>query len=277
MPERTSLHPSCKSMEHLINIYMFKGRPINNDPERDVTILLNHGYAVGFCPQRLLPIWTAYRVAGADSDIDFDRPHLYYDDNRLDEKLRISPKTFGTHDGVQYHVGHMVPNEVINRQFGRLAQMETFLMSNMCPQRRTLNTGVWKNLEDKIRNIEETLDNDHVWAIAGPIFGDDPDAISRLGGLEVPIPEAFYYITVDPYRYPWDRESNVDVACFIFPQDAPSGTPLEDYLCELEDIEEKTQLSFFPGWQVGFEALDADVMDSGSPESRHRLLKQLDL
>ena len=45
----------------------------------------------------------------------------------------------------------MTPNEVINRQFGRLAQMETFLMSNMSPQYATLNLGVWSKLEKAIR------------------------------------------------------------------------------------------------------------------------------
>jgi len=55
--------------------------------------------------------------------------------------------------GIQLHVGHMTPNEVINRQFGRLAQMETFLMSNMSPQYGSLNVGVWLKLEDAIREM----------------------------------------------------------------------------------------------------------------------------
>ncbi|GAB5463066.1 MAG: hypothetical protein HoeaKO_31570 [Hoeflea alexandrii] len=172
-----------------------------------------------------------------------------------------------------YHVGHMVPNEAINRQFGRLAQLETFLMTNMSPQRGSLNTGVWLNLEDKIRNIEDTRDKDHVWAITGPIFGDDPDTIER-DDVNVPIPSGYYCIFVDPFQYPWDRETNVDIGCFLIPQDAASGTPLEDFLVDILDIEEATKLRFFPGWDYSVD-ISAAMAKSAVSKVRHRLLRQL--
>ncbi len=152
--DNTSIHPASQNLAHLIDLFLFKGAPINNDPDNEVQILVNHGYVAGFSPQRLQPLWSAYRVAHADQAVDYDRPHVYYADDRLDAAHRLGPETFGRKNGIQYHVGHMVPNEVINVQFGRLAQMETFFMSNMSPQRGSLNTGVWLALEDAIRNIE---------------------------------------------------------------------------------------------------------------------------
>ena len=275
--DNTTIHPDSAHLEHLVDLLVFKGRPQNNDDQNEVVVLVNHGYVVGFSPSRLQPVWAAYRVAGFDRDVDFDRPHLYYEDTRLQEDWRIGAQTFGTHDGVRYHVGHMVPNEVINRQFGRLAQMETFLMSNMSPQRGSLNTGVWLSLENAIRNIEDTPEKDHVWAIVGPIFSDAPDTITRPNGKQVPIPEAYYCITVDPFRYPWDRESNVDVACLRIPQDAPGGTSLDTFVADVADIETETSLTFFPQWQ----AVPGVAGPSGPPgapdisaQSSHRLLRQ---
>lgn len=277
----TTVHPSSQDRQHLVDLHLFKGAPVNNDPNTEVVILVNQGYVAGFCPQRFQPLWSAYRVAGFDRDVDYDRPHLYYDDKRLDPGLQISPNTFGTVGGIQYHVGHMTPNEVINRQFGRLAQLETFFMSNMCPQRGTLNLGVWRTLESRIRNIEDTDDRDHVWAIAGPIFGPNPETIARPGGQQVPIADAFFYITVDPFRYPWDRPSNVDVAYFRFPQDAESGTPLDDFLTDRATIEQETQLSLFPDWPPGAAPAvgtgagpPAGPQATGSAATRHRLLRQ---
>ncbi len=180
--DNTTVHPLSRDLAYVIELFLFKGRPKNRDPDRKVVVLINHGYAVGFSPDRLQPLWAAYRVAGSDRDVDFDRPHLYYEDTRLDREWRIGTETFGRQENVQYHVGHMVPNEVINRQFGRLAQMETFLMSNMSPQRGSLNTGVWLRLENMIRNIKDTPKKDHVWAIAGPIFCDDPKLIRPPNG-----------------------------------------------------------------------------------------------
>lgn len=272
--DNTIIHPSSENLGHLIDLFLFKGAPVNNDPDREVQILVNHGYVVGYCPDRLQPLWSAYRVAGFDRDIDFDRPHLYYADDRLDEEHRVGPQTFGKVNNVGYHVGHMVPNEVINRQFGRLSQMETFLMSNMSPQQGSLNTGAWLKLENAIRNIEDTPDRDHVWAVAGPIFGDDPDVIARPNGQEVPIPDAYYYVTVDPFQYPWDRQSNVDVACFKLPQTAPPGTTPDQFLVTLQEIEQDTNLSFFAGWDhdVG-ETVEVDGRDMRP--WRHRLLRNL--
>ena len=268
MTDYSKVHPDSKNLAHLIDLFLFRGAPINNDAEHPVTILVNHGYVVGYAPSRRQPLWSAYRVAHASQAVGYDRPHLYYADERLAETTRLDNTTFGKHGGVAYHVGHMVPNAVINVQFGRLAQMETFFMSNMCPQRDTLNTGVWLELENAIRNIEDTEQRDHVWAVVGPVFGSAPDTIVRSDGKEVPVPQSFYCITVDPFRYPWDRPSNVNLACFIIPQDAPKDRSPIDYLVELDEIEAATKLSFMPGW-------DQQVTRSRGPTAPHRLLAQL--
>ena len=276
MDDNTIVHPTSHNRAHLINLFVFKGHPVNNDQHRQVQILVNQGYVAGFCPDRLQPVWVGYRVAGFDRDVDFDRPHLYYDDHRLNPSQRIGTDVFGTHDNIQYHVGHMVPNEVINRQFGRLAQMETFFMSNMSPQRGTLNSGVWRELEDKIRSIKDTKQNDHVWVINGPIFDNNPKTIARPRGLQVPIPIGYYCITVDPFRYPWDLPSNVTVAYFIIPQDAAPKTPVRNFLSSREEIEAATNLSFFPDWRSdGVTAAPARSPSNHAPEARHRLLRQL--
>ncbi|MCH9753105.1 MAG: DNA/RNA endonuclease, partial [Alphaproteobacteria bacterium] len=104
MTDNTTTHPDCKHLEHLIDLFLFKGAPTNNDSAHSVQILINQGYVCGFSPERFQPLWSAYRVASADRDVDFDRPHLYYADKRIDEAHRLSNKTFGKKDGVQYHV-----------------------------------------------------------------------------------------------------------------------------------------------------------------------------
>lgn len=97
---------------------------------------------------------------------------------------------------------NFISNKVINRQFGRQPQMETFFMSNMSPQRGSLNTIVWLSLENAIRNIEDTPEKSHVWAMVGSIFGTDPTLIERPNGKQVPILETDYCITADPFRPP---------------------------------------------------------------------------
>ena len=284
--DNSVIHRMCAAQAHLIDLFLFKGAPVNNDSTRQVEILVNHGYVVGYSSDRLQPLWSAYRVAGSPDGVDYDRPHLYYADERLDESYRVEPHTFGRIDGVQLNVGHMTPNEVVNRQFGRLAQLETFFMSNMSPQYGSLNSGVWLKLENTIRNIEDVpRQNDHMWVIAGPIFGSSPPTVSRSNGQEVPVPEAYYCVTVDPYRYPWDQDRNVDIVSFRIPQDAPSATELDDYIEDIDVIEAQTQLTFFPGFGASVPVgplvrpLSPGTprpVSLTSPWRRHRILKQLD-
>ncbi len=266
----TNVHLSSKDSAHRVDLFCWQGAPLNGDADHPVQILVNTGFVVGFCPSRCQPAWAAYRVAYANRDVDFDRPHLYYADTRVDPAVRLDGKTFGS----GYHVGHMAPNEAINRQFGRLAQMETFFMTNMSPQKGTLNTGVWLKLEKAILDIEDSPNQkDHVWVLIGPVFSSAPETIEH-SGKTVPIPKSYFCITVDPHSYPFNTLSKVDLLCMNIPQDAPgSGSP-EDHLVSLADIEDATGLKFFPGWARPREAPGAEspVTTVHSPGT-HRLLR----
>ena len=277
--DHTIIHPLCASQAHHIDLHLWRGAPQNLDETRPIQILVNHGYVVGFCPERMQPVWSAYRVADSDRDVDYERPLSYHDDMRLPEEHRIGKGTFGKLGGIQLHVGHMTPNEVINRQFGRLAQMETFLMSNMSPQYATLNLGVWSELESAIREIDIPFDDGnkdkgHVWVIVGPVFGEDPASINRGSGKYLQVPEKYFCIVVDPKYYPYDTPSKVDVDCFLVPQAAPSETGPEDYPSTQEEIEKATNLKFFIGWSLDV-PLGSVAVDKVVAPTESRLMKVL--
>lgn len=246
--DNTTIHPASADEAHRIDLHLWRGPPLNLDETRPVQILVNQGYVVGFCPDRLQPLWSAYRVALAENDVDYNRPIHYHDDLRLPRELRVGRTTFGKLGGIGLDVGHMTPNEVINRQFGRLAQLETFLMSNMSPQYGSLNKGVWLRLEEAIRKIEDVPGRDHVWAIVGPVFGDQPASVNRGNGIYLPVPDSYFCITVDPFRYPFDKPSNVQMDCFIIPQNAPPGSTPQQYPATLAEVEAATRLKFFSDW-----------------------------
>ena len=65
-------------------------------------------------------------------------------------------------------------------------------MSNISPQYPELNRGVWKKLEEKIRDWIVT--HDSLFVITGPLFSDDP---IRIGVNEVAIPKAFFKVIAD--------------------------------------------------------------------------------
>ncbi len=245
MADNSTIVPATEPLAHALDLFCFHGRPQNRDTQRPVSIVVNHGYAVGFSPSRLQPVWAAYRVSAAKRDVDYERPHLFYDDPRIPEEWRITDWTFGRIGSTSYDRGHMVPNFAVNTQFGRLAQMETFFMTNICPQRAEQNQGIWMRLE-KIIVSQWAPEWEHIWVITGPIFGSRPRKLKRPNGLEVPVPKGFYVILTDPLRWPYDDPKNVRFLALNIPQSAGSGYPDNDMITTVAEIEKATKLRFFP-------------------------------
>ncbi|KAA3637964.1 MAG: DNA/RNA endonuclease, partial [Bacteroidetes bacterium] len=100
--DNSIINESSKHLSHLIDLFCFKGRPENIDQDRQVMILVNHGYVTGYSLSRNQPVWTAYRVSASKDDVDYERTHLFYDDMRLPKKNRITTWTFKTPNGKKY-------------------------------------------------------------------------------------------------------------------------------------------------------------------------------
>jgi endonuclease G, mitochondrial len=245
MPDNSSLLPVSAPIAHFLEFFCLHGAPVNAASNPPVSIIVNHGYALGFSPDRGQSLWAAYQVAAAVRDLDFQRPELFYDDPRLPEDWRIGTRGYARIDGKTYDRGHMVPNFAINTQFGRVAQFETFLMSNILPQRSTMNRGIWKNLEHGIVKAYAPM-RKHVWALTGPIFGANPQMVRRQNGKEVAVPEALFLILADPERYPFDDADNLNILALIVPQGIATTKPETAPVSTLPEIEARTGLTFFP-------------------------------
>ncbi len=246
MKDNSKINKHSIHLQHLIDLFCFKGKPNNLDEKNQINVLVNHGYISGYSLFRNQPIWTAYRVSAAKRDVDYERPHLFYDDIRLPKENRISDFTFKSPTkNKKYDRGHMVPNFAINTQFGRLAQMETFFMSNICPQEAETNRGVWQKLEKKIVK-EYAPQKDHIWVLTGPIFSKRPKKIKRRNNIQVHIPKSFYCILVDPLKWPYDKVSNVEFLALEIPQNAGYVKLDNKFITSIAAIEEKTQIDFFP-------------------------------
>lgn len=248
-------------LKHLADLFTIHGVPKNQNAGDTLEILINHGYCLGYSKKYNQPLWAAYQVSKSKEQTDYERPLFFTDDSRLPEKNRIGTETYG--DG--YDLGHMVPNAAINKQYGKLAQMETFFVSNIAPQTAGLNRGVWAKLESQILEkycykgdttiSKQKHSRDHIWVIVGPIFGENPSYISRKNGTKVAIAESFYCIIVRPFKYDYDSPANAEFISFIFPQNLTQAQKLSTEFCvSINTIEAKTGLNFFPNFTKHYEA-----------------------
>jgi endonuclease G len=245
MTDNSSILPASLPIAHFLEFFCLFGPPANALTNPPVSTIVNHGYALGYCPDRGQALWAAYQVAAAVRDVDFQRPEFFYDDPRLPEGLRIGTKGFRRLGTQSYDRGHLVPNFAINTQFGRVAQFETFFMSNIVPQASAMNRGIWKNLEHGIVKAYAPM-RKHVWALTGPIFAANPPMIERPNGRLVPVPEAMFLILADPERYPYDSPGNLNILALVVPQTLGYAKPETAPVSTLPEIEARTGLTFFP-------------------------------
>ncbi len=192
-----------------------------------VRILANTGYVVGYSDLLGNPLWAAYRLRDLDWREPAARPEQFRADART--TARIEPGDY-TRSG--YDRGHLAPNYAIATRYGREAQEDTFLMSNIAPQKHALNAGPWKALEQRIATNYPARFGE-IWVVAGPVFAASPIKLKR----RVAVPEAFFMIVLD------EHEGGVRSTAFLMPQSATAES-LDAYLVSIDEVERRTGLDF---------------------------------
>jgi endonuclease G len=216
--------------------HIYAGQPVAPMP---LTVLQRTGYVVGYDERRRNPAWVAYQIPSGNTDSPGARPSGF--DTDYDTRAHVEHRDY-TRSG--YDRGHMAPNYAVATRYGSRAQRETFLMSNIVPQRPNLNRGVWRELEMDIAGrggLANRLGG--VWVITGPMY--DKQRETLRSGVE--IPDAFYKIVIDEVNgYP-------RVLGFVMPQEAAKGASPADYLASVDRIEHLTGLDFLSELEDGLE------------------------
>lgn len=209
--------------------HVYGGIPRTTTSPYTLRVLANHGYVSGYADALGNPLWVAYRIADVERlDTPPPRPTEFSVDPRT--VARVSPDHY-TNSG--FDRGHLAPNFAIATRYGEVAQRETFLMSNIVPQRHSLNAGPWKSLETKIATSYPGRFGE-VWVLTGPIFNADPE---RLRG-GVAVPTAFYMIVID------ESDDRVRAQAFLLPQTAADNDALDRARTSIDEIERLTGLDF---------------------------------
>jgi len=129
-----------------------------------------------------------------------------------------------------YTRGHMAPAG--DMAFNKEAMNESFYMSNMSPQLAECNAGIWRDLEELVRDW--AFDRNELVVISGPML--NRPIIKKIGKNKVSVPSAFYKIILDANK----NES----ASFIIPNEG-SNRHLKEFATSIDEIEKETGIDFF--------------------------------
>lgn len=174
-------------------------------------------------------IWVAYRLS-ADSlnQEKFKRK----DDFRKDPRVRTGSAELSDYKGSGYDRGHLAP--AADFSYDEFALSQTFYMSNMSPQAASFNRGIWKKLEDQVRNW--TSESPELYIVTGPILNKE---FNTIGSNEVAIPEYYYKIVLDI------QKPEIKAIAFLM-KNEKSSEPLTSFVVSIDSIEELSGLDFFP-------------------------------
>jgi endonuclease G len=210
---------------------LYAGQPeqTGDDLER-LRILKNEGFIVGYSDSRCNPLWVAYRI--------FDVPKLESGERRSYFTYDRRTQARVTHDDYTssgFDRGHMSPNFGIATRYGRDAQIETFVMSNVIPQTPSVNRYLWKDLEMRVARKYGRFFSE-VWVITGPVFEGDIQTLES----GVPIPAAYYKIMVDEHK------GELRALAFLVSKDSRDFARIKKCLVSIDEVETLTGLDFFP-------------------------------
>lgn len=199
------------------------------ESSRGGQVIAHLGYTVSYDADFKTPQWVAWQLTKEKAYGSEPR----YDKFQPDPKVRGAkayPKDY-TNSG--YDRGHMAPAG--DMKWSHQAMVESFYMTNVCPQNRNLNRGDWKDLEEIER--EWAVQYECVSIAAGPIYyaGQKP---LRIGNNQVAVPDAFFKVLLVGYpKHP-------KAYGFIFENKAGSH-PLSYYQLSVDEVEERTGMDFF--------------------------------
>ena len=194
-------------------------------PSLSTTDFCRTGYALGYDMKMKSAIWVSYRL---ERDIvgGVDRQNDFREDLQIPKKFRT---TVSDYVEPVYDMGHLANSESIDKS--ELANSETFLISNMVPQRPGHNRSIWKGLENRERKYANKLGL--VYVFTGPIYNEHVEYI----GDRVPVPSALWKIIYSP--------SQNKAITFIIPHEKLKTSQLNKFISSIDDLEKLTGLDFF--------------------------------
>ena len=194
--------------------------------------IINHaGYSFVYSEEHEQAKWVAYVLNNKELDGTFGRS----DNFREDPFVSSGSADNSDYAKSGYDRGHLAP--AADMKWSEKAMSESFYYSNMSPQLPAFNRGIWKMLEEKLRDW--ALENDSILIVTGPILpSKDEKKLAAIGYNSVSVPEYYYKAILD-----FKREKSKSIA-FILPNKG-SKMPLQSFMVSIDSLEKLSKIDFF--------------------------------
>ena len=143
-------------------------------------------YSFAWSQKDLVSVWMAYPLCKTYTDKVVDRTNAWNYDPILGPELSCAP--FSGYAGEDYDRGHQVPSA--DRLCCKDANEQTFYGTNIIPQMKAHNEGIWQNLENRIREIANASDTTYV--VTGCVVDGSKEITTDSDGKNITVPVAYF-------------------------------------------------------------------------------------
>ena len=155
--------------------------------DRPEQILKRVAYTASYNSDLRIPNWVAWQLTGAHTEGKNKRAGV-----KFHEDTDVPMPRAVDFDYVRsgYDRGHLCPSA--DNRWDAIAQEQSFLLTNVCPQDHNLNVGDWHELENLCRKWAKTYGS--IYVVAGPVLFKGKH--KTIGKNKVTVPEAFFKVVL---------------------------------------------------------------------------------
>ncbi|AKP74860.1 Nuclease precursor (plasmid) [Piscirickettsia salmonis] len=196
-------------------------------PGKTDQYLCREGYSVGYDYKTKQPKWVAYHLTSQSVSKRIKRHDEFRPDSEIPYKYQAQLSDYKQSG---YDRGHLAPYAAMD--FDKKSASQSFLLSNMSPQKAGLNRQGWAKLESNVRFWAKY--KKEVYVYTGPIF--EGKNIKTIGKGKVAVPTAFFKVIFAPEKK--------QVLAFVMPNKRVAKNKVAEYRTNMNHIEKLTGLNF---------------------------------
>jgi endonuclease G len=201
---------------------------------RKEQIICHEGYTVSYNSEYRIANWVAYELTEEEAR----SKEVSRTDNFMPDP-QVPVYESATNDDYYrsgYDRGHLAPAG--DMKWSATAMQESFYLTNICPQNKGLNGGIWNDLEIQCRRW--AIRYGSVLIVTGPIIDKNP---RRIGNVSVP--SGFYKVVC--IRPKNGKEEGIG---FMYENKNYKNTTYRSGMVSIDSVETVTGIDFFSSFPV---------------------------
>lgn len=197
-------------------------------PSSTTGYVVHHNYySLSYSESHEQAEWVAYELKKEHlSSNNFKRPYFI-----SDVSITTKSADWRNYKNSGYDKGHLCPAG--DRRFSKKAHDETFLTSNISPQKHDFNSGIWNKLEQKVRYWAKKYNG--IYVITGGVLSNSSKSI---GDENVTVPNYFYKVLLN------NNNGKIKMIAFLIPHQETNKS-LKKFIVPVDKIEALTGIDFF--------------------------------